>query len=158
MGFGLPAAIGAQMAVPDALVVCIAGDGSLQMNSQEMATARVNNLPIKVLLLNNSCLGMVRQWQQLFYHDRFSQTLLEDVPDFVKLGEAYGWHAARVTDPARLKEAIVDMIAADGPAILDVRVAKCELVLPMVAPGSSIEESVAARNVAPTIRPTSEEE
>ena len=103
MGFGFPAAIGAQAAYPDSLVVCLAGDGSFQMNSQEMATAKAAGLPVKVIIFDNQCLGMVRQWQQLFYHGRYSQTLFDDSPDYVKLAEAYGWHAVRVSDPAQLE-------------------------------------------------------
>ena len=154
MGFGFPAAIGAQAAYPDSLVVCLAGDGSFQMNSQEMATAKAAGLPVKVIIFDNQCLGMVRQWQQLFYHGRYSQTLFDDsIVNFVALGHAYGWHAAEVSDPAQLDEALKDLINSEGPALLNVQIAQSELVLPMVAPGSAIDESVAARNVAPTIMP-----
>lgn len=153
MGFGLPAAIGAQAGCPDSLVICLAGDGSIQMNSQEMATAYSAGLPVKVIIFDNHCLGMVRQWQQLFYHSRYSQTLFDDSVDFVTLAAAYHWHGAEVSDPAKLDDALREMIDYDGPALLNVQVSESELVLPMVAPGSSIDESVAARNVAPSIRP-----
>jgi acetolactate synthase-1/2/3 large subunit len=141
MGFGLPAAIGAQLGRPDHLVIDIAGDGSIQMNSQEMATAKINDLPVKVVVLNNGYLGMVRQWQELFYGKRYSSsTLPQDCPDFVKLAEAYGWLGLRVTDPKALDKALKAAFDHDGPALVDVRVAPEECVYPMVAPGGSIEE------------------
>ena len=141
MGFGLPAAIGAQIGRPDYLVIDIAGDGSIQMNSQEMATAAIEKLPVKVVLLNNGCLGMVRQWQELFYDKRYaSSTLAQDCPDYVKLADAYGWHGARVTDPADVDAALLAAFDYDGPALIDFRVAGDELVYPMVAPGGSIDE------------------
>ncbi len=122
MGFGFPAAIGAAVANPDAMVVCIAGDGSFQMNSQEMATAAINGVPVKVMILDNRCLGMVHQWQKLFYDKRYSQTLLEPVPDFVKLAEAYGWEGERVEAPGEVAAAIGRMLAAEGPYLLDVAI------------------------------------
>jgi acetolactate synthase-1/2/3 large subunit len=141
MGFGLPAAIGAQLGRPDHLVIDIAGDGSIQMNSQEMATAKINDLPVKVVVLNNGFLGMVRQWQELFYDRRYSSsTLPQDCPDFVKLAEAYGWLGLRVTEPKGLDKALKAAFDHNGPALVDVRVAPEECVYPMVAPGGSIEE------------------
>lgn len=141
MGFGLPAAIGAQIGRPDHLVIDIAGDGSIQMNSQEMATAAIEKLPVKVVLLNNGYLGMVRQWQELFYDRRYaSSTLAQDCPDYVKLADAYGWHGARVTDPSEVDAALQAAFDHDGPAIIDFRVAREECVYPMVAPGGSIDE------------------
>jgi len=141
MGFGLPAAIGAQIGRPDALVIDIAGDGSIQMNSQELATAAINHLPVKVIILNNGYLGMVRQWQELFYEHRYScSTLPMDCPDFVKLAEAYGAFGVRASTPADLDDALVAAFAFDGPAIVDVRVEREENVFPMVAPGGSIDE------------------
>lgn len=141
MGFGLPAAIGAQLGRPDHLVVDIAGDGSIQMNSQELATASINKLPVKVVILNNGYLGMVRQWQELFYEHRYSSsTLPQDCPDFVKLAEAYGAFGIRVSDPAELDAALTAAFDFDGPAIVDVRVMREENVFPMVAPGGSIDE------------------
>lgn len=141
MGFGLPAAIGAQLGRPDHLVIDIAGDGSIQMNSQELATAAINKLPVKVVILNNGYLGMVRQWQELFYEHRYSSsTLPQDCPDFVKLAEAYGAFGIRVTAAAELDDALAAAFAFDGPAIVDVRVEREENVFPMVAPGGSIDE------------------
>ena len=141
MGFGLPAAIGAKLGLPDHLVIDIAGDGSIQMNSQEMATARINNVPVKVVILNNGYLGMVRQWQELFYGERYASSVLgQEWPDFVKLAEAYGWLGVRVEDPAKLDEALAMAFDHDGPALVDVRVAREECVFPMVAPGGSIDE------------------
>jgi acetolactate synthase-1/2/3 large subunit len=141
MGFGLPAAIGAQLGRPDHMVIDIAGDGSIQMNSQELATAAINKLPVKVIILNNGYLGMVRQWQELFYDRRYSSsTLPQDCPDFVKLAEAYGAFGIRATTPDELDDALVAAFAHDGPAIVDVRVEREENVFPMVAPGGSIDE------------------
>jgi len=141
MGFGLPAAIGAALAKPDHLVIDIAGDGSIQMNSQEMATASINEVPVKVVILNNGYLGMVRQWQDLFYGKRYASTVLgQEFPDFVKLADAYGWHGARVTDPADVDAALQAAFDHDGPALVDFRVAAEENVYPMVAPGASIDE------------------
>ena len=115
MGFGFPAAIGAKIACPEDEVVCIAGDGSFQMNLQEMATAIVNNVPVKVLIIDNRALGMVHQWQHLFYHDRYSSTELAPVPDFVALAQAYGWQGARITHPDEIDDALDAMLASDGP-------------------------------------------
>ncbi len=141
MGFGLPAAIGAQLGRPDHLVIDIAGDGSIQMNSQELATASINKLPVKVVVLNNGYLGMVRQWQELFYERRYSSsTLPQDCPDFVKLAEAYGAFGVRATTPAELDAALIAAFEYDGPAVVDVRVEREENVFPMVAPGCSIDE------------------
>ncbi|MBN2848281.1 MAG: biosynthetic-type acetolactate synthase large subunit [Coriobacteriia bacterium] len=141
MGFGLPAAIGAQLGRPDHMVIDIAGDGSIQMNSQELATAAINKLPVKVIILNNGYLGMIRQWQELFYDKRYSSsTLPQDCPDFVKLAEAYGCFGIRATTPSELDDALVAAFAHDGPAIVDVRVEREENVFPMVAPGGSIDE------------------
>ena len=141
MGFGLPAAIGAQIGRPGHLVIDIAGDGSIQMNSQEMATAAIEKLPVKVVLLNNGYLGMVRQWQELFYDHRYaSSTLAQDCPDYVKLADAYGWLGLRVTDPAEVDAALKTAFEHDAPAIIDFRVAREECVYPMVAPGGSIDE------------------
>jgi acetolactate synthase-1/2/3 large subunit len=141
MGFGLPAAIGAQAGRPDALVIDIAGDGSIQMNSQEFATAAINGFPVKVVILNNGYLGMVRQWQELFYGRRYSASVLpQDCPDFVKLAEAYGCFGVRVTSPSELDAALMQAFDHDGPAIVDCRVVGEECVYPMVAPGASIDE------------------
>ncbi len=138
MGFGLPAALGAQIANPGSLVICVSGDGSIQMNSQEMATCAVNSLPVKVVLLNNNSLGMVRQWQQLFCDRRYACTLLEDNPDFVKLAEAYSWKGYRITRSAEIGRALEWLLSQSMPALLDVRIAIEELVLPMVVPGEAL--------------------
>ncbi len=148
MGFGFPAAIGAAVACPEKSVVCVAGDGSFQMNVQEMATAAAYGVPVKVLLMNNSCLGMVHQWQKLFYEGRYSQTELERNPDFVKLADAYGWRSERVDRPGDVDAAIERMLSADGPYLLEVVVSREQNVYPMVAPGSSIEDSLGAIDLA----------
>jgi hypothetical protein len=133
-------AIGAQLGRPDHLVIDIAGDGSIQMNSQEMATAAINGVPVKVVVINNGYLGMVRQWQELFWGNRYSSsTLPQDCPDFVKLADAYGWKGYRVSDPAELEATLREAFDAEGPAMVDVRVAREECVYPMVAPGASID-------------------
>jgi acetolactate synthase-1/2/3 large subunit len=150
MGFGLPAAIGAKLGMPDHLVIDIAGDGSIQMNSQEMATAKINDVPVKVIILNNGYLGMVRQWQELFYDKRYSSsTLDQNCPDFVKLADAYGWAGFRVSDPAELEATLVAAFEHDGPAMVDVRVTREECVYPMVAPGGSIDEMLGGVPGAP---------
>lgn len=130
MGFGLPAAAGAQLACPDSRVVCVTGDGSLQMNIQEMATIRANDLPVKVLLIDNNCLGMVRQMQEQFHDERYSQTLFTGNPDFVALARAYGWNAHKAEDAARLEDAMRQWLACEGPALLWVPIATDEDVYP----------------------------
>ncbi|WP_305118040.1 biosynthetic-type acetolactate synthase large subunit [uncultured Adlercreutzia sp.] len=148
MGFGFPAAIGAAIANPDKTVVCVAGDGSFQMNSQEMATAAINQVPVKVMIMDNRCLGMVHQWQKLFYDKRFSETLLEPVPDFVKLAEAYGWEGERVERAEEVPNAIARMLAAEGPYLLDVAISRDQNVYPMVAPGAALNNIMGAIDVA----------
>jgi acetolactate synthase-1/2/3 large subunit len=131
----------AQLGRPDALVIDVAGDGSIQMNSQEMATAMINKVPVKVVILNNGYLGMVRQWQELFYDRRYSASVLgQEWPDFVKLGEAYGWHAQRITKPEEVDAALKAAFDHEGPALIDCRIEREENVFPMVAPGGSIDE------------------
>lgn len=144
MGYGLPAAIGAAIAFPEKQVVLIAGDGSLQMNSQEMATAAVSGAAVKVVVLNNRALGMVRQWQKLFYEGRYSATELEDNPDFVKLAEAYSWHAERVEKPEEVRAAFERMLDSDVPYLIDMRISREQSVFPMVAPGASLAEAIGA--------------
>ena len=144
MGFGFPASIGASFAQPDKLVVCVAGDGSFQMNVQEMATAANYGIPVKVLILDNRALGMVRQWQSLFYGRRFEATELPENPDFVKLAEAYGWQGERVDSPDEVEEALKRLLAADGPSLLDVRIPRDCNVFPMVAPGRALTEVIGA--------------
>lgn len=142
MGFGFPAAIGAQVGCPDQLVVDIAGDGSIQMNIQELATAVQYQLPVKVIILNNGYLGMVRQWQELFYGRRYSQTTLTGNPDFVKVAEAYGATGMRLTDPKDMKEGVRKAIETPGPVFLDVRVNPEENVFPMVPAGQAINRMI----------------
>jgi acetolactate synthase I/II/III large subunit len=140
MGFGLPAAIGAQAAFPDALVVDVAGDGSIQMNIQELATAVQHCLPVKVVILNNRCLGMVRQWQELFYEKRYACTCMECAPDFVKLAEAYGALGLRATRPEEVGPVLEQGLRHGGVAIMEFVVEKEEGVYPMVPAGAPITE------------------
>jgi acetolactate synthase-1/2/3 large subunit len=140
MGFGLPAAIGAQMAFPDKTVVDIAGDGSIQMNMQEMATAVQYGLPVKVVILNNRYLGMVRQWQELFYEKRYSATSMEYAPDFVKIAEAFGATGLRATKPSQVEGVLKQGLSIDGPVIMDFAVCETECVYPMVPAGAPITE------------------
>jgi acetolactate synthase-1/2/3 large subunit len=144
MGFGLPAALGAQIAYPDKLVVDVAGDGSIQMNIQEMATAVQYCLPVKVAILNNGYLGMVRQWQQIFYDRRYSCTTMDHAPDFAKLAEAYGAVGLRATKPSEVVPVLEEAIATPRPVIMDFVVEKEENVYPMVPAGKSITEMLLA--------------
>jgi len=144
MGFGLPAAIGAQTACPGKTVVDIAGDGSIQMNIQELATAAQSGLPVKVVILNNRYLGMVRQWQQLFYDKRYHYTQVENVPDFVKLAQAYGIVGLRAEKPDEVEKVLSEGLAASGPAIMEFVVDQEECVYPMVAAGTPITEMLLA--------------
>ena len=147
MGFGFPASIGAKIGCPEAQVVCVAGDGSFQMNSQEMATAAINGVPVKVMIIDNRALGMVHQWQSLFYHKRYSFTELADNPDFVKLADAYGWRARRITKPEEIDEALDEMLASEEPYLLDVMIPRDQTVYPMVAPGAPIDDIIGALDV-----------
>jgi len=140
MGFGLPAAIGAQIACPDKLVVDIAGDGSIQMNIQEMATAVQCNLPVKVVILNNGYLGMVRQWQELFYDKRYACTCMNHAPDFVKLAEAYGAVGLRATKPEEVASVLSEGLFSPKTVIMDFIVEQEESVYPMVPAGAPITE------------------
>ena len=140
MGFGLPAAIGAQMACPDKLVIDIAGDGSIQMNIQEMATAVQCCLPVKVAILNNAYLGMVRQWQELFYGKRYVCTDMDCAPDFVKLAEAFGAVGLRASKPEEVEAVIKEGLSIPQPVIMDFRVDREESVYPMVPAGAPITE------------------
>ncbi|MDY0161890.1 biosynthetic-type acetolactate synthase large subunit [Desulfobotulus sp.] len=138
MGYGFPAAIGAQMACPDRLVVDVAGDGSIQMNIQEMATAVQNGLPVKIVILNNQYLGMVRQWQELFYKKNYSQTDMTHAPDFVKLAEAYGAKGFRTAKPEEVEAVLKKGIETPGPVIMEFVVCREECVYPMVPAGAPI--------------------
>jgi acetolactate synthase-1/2/3 large subunit len=143
MGYGFPAAIGAQMACPDKLVVDVAGDGSIQMNIQELATAVLNKLPVKVAILNNGYLGMVRQWQELFFRERYSHTKLETIPDFVKVAEAYGAVGLRATTPDEVVPVLKEALKVkDRPVFMDFVVDWKEKVYPMVPAGAAIDEMI----------------
>ena len=140
MGFGLPAAIGAQLACPDKLVVDVAGDGSIPMNIQEMTTAVQCGLPIKIVILNNGYLGMVRQWQQLFFNKCYAATCLDCAPDFVKLAEAYGAEGLRATKPEEVETVLKKGLASKNTVIMDFQVDKEECVYPMVPAGAPVTE------------------
>ncbi|MBP6555013.1 MAG: biosynthetic-type acetolactate synthase large subunit [Novosphingobium sp.] len=137
MGYGLPAAIGAQLGNPDDLVIDIAGDASIQMNIQELGTATQFRLPVKVFVLNNEWMGMVRQWQELTYESRYSSSYSDSLPDFVKLAEAYGWKGIRIEDESQLDAGIQAMIDYDGPVIVDCLVAKEANCYPMIPSGAA---------------------
>ncbi|TDQ17637.1 acetolactate synthase large subunit [Algoriphagus boseongensis] len=139
MGFALPAALGAQLYDYSRQVICVVGDGGIQMTIQELGTIMQTKAPVKIVLLNNNYLGMVRQWQQMFFDKRYSFTELDN-PDFVKLADAYGIKAQKVSDRADLKEAVEDMLIHDGPFFLEVVVEKEDNVFPMIATGCSVEE------------------
>jgi acetolactate synthase-1/2/3 large subunit len=142
MGFGLPAAMGAQIGCPDRLVCCVAGDGSVQMNMQELATCAEHQVPIKVFIMNNGYLGMVRQWQELFWDKRYSQVDMGRFPDFVKLAEAYGATGMRLEDKATLVEGMRQAIETPGPVLVDVRVTKEENTYPMIPAGQAARDMV----------------
>jgi len=144
MGFGLPAAIGAQLANPNAMVIDIAGDGSIQMNIQELATAVENKLPIKVAIINNQFLGMVRQWQELFYDKNYSGTPMTGAPDFVKLAEAYGAVGLRAEKPSEVASVIKKALKTKRPVLMDFRVEPEECVYPMVPAGAATTEMLLA--------------
>ncbi|TMK75081.1 MAG: biosynthetic-type acetolactate synthase large subunit [Actinobacteria bacterium] len=142
MGFGLPAAIGAKVACPDETVVCLAGDGSLVMVCQEFATAAHHDIPVKVFLMNNGYMGMVRQWQELFWEKRYSSVELGDSPDWVKLAEAFGWAAMRCDDKRELTGQMRTAIETDGPVLLDVHVDREENCFPMIPAGAAARDMV----------------
>jgi acetolactate synthase-1/2/3 large subunit len=142
MGYGMPAAVGAQLAHPDSLVIDIAGEASIQMCIQELSTAVQYGLPIKIFILNNEWMGMVRQWQQLLHGERYSQSYSESLPDFVKLAEAYGAVGIRCSDPAELDAKIQEMIDSPRPVVFDCRVEKLENCLPMIPSGKAHNEMI----------------
>jgi acetolactate synthase-1/2/3 large subunit len=160
MGFGLPAAMGAKVANPEKLVIDIDGDGSFQMNIQEMGTCFCEEIPVKVLLLNNQHLGMVVQWEDRFHASNRAHTYLgpihhpetvgkgvgispeERYPDFVSIAKGYGWQGRTVAEKSELREALVEMIEADGPYLLDVMVPYQEHVLPMTPPGGTVQDMI----------------
>jgi len=142
MGFGFPAAIGAQLGRPDELVVSIVGDGGFQMTLQELSVIKERNLPVKVIIINNEALGMVRQWQEKFYEERYSESLLTENPDFVKLAESYGVKGVRVNNEDDVPKVLEDVFSYNGPVVVDCRVVKRECVFPMVAPGTGNHEMI----------------
>jgi acetolactate synthase I/II/III large subunit len=142
MGFGLPAAMGAKVGCPDDTVVCIAGDGSVQMNMQELATCAQEGIAIKVFIMNNGYLGMVRQWQELFWDNRYSHVDMGQYPDFVKLAEAYGATGLRLTDKTTLVDDMRTALETEGPVLVDVRVSREENVYPMIPAGQAARDMV----------------
>ena len=140
MGYGLPAALGVQMAHPDALVICVSGEASVQMNIQELSTAVQYRLPVKLLILNNHYMGMVRQWQELFFGDRHSESYMDALPDFVKLAESYGIKGLRCTDLSNVDAILQEMIAHQGPVVVDMQVDPKENVYPMIPAGAAHNE------------------
>jgi acetolactate synthase-1/2/3 large subunit len=140
MGYGLPAAMGVQIAHPGATVIDVAGEASILMNIQEMSTLVQYRLPVKIFILNNQWMGMVRQWQELNHGNRYSQSYSEALPDFVKLAEAFGAHGLRVTDPADLDATITKMLEIPGPVIVDVAVDQTENCFPMIPSGAAHNE------------------
>lgn len=141
MGYGLGAAIGAKVGCRDKVVINIAGDGCFRMNMNELATATRYNIPVIEVILNNHVLGMVRQWQDLFYGQRYSATVLEDVTDFVKVSEGMGAKAYRVTDPESFDKALKEAIELNIPCVIECVIGKDDKVFPMVAPGAAISEA-----------------
>ncbi|AXD59643.1 acetolactate synthase 2 catalytic subunit [Salmonella enterica] len=140
MGFGLPAAVGAQVARPNDTVICISGDGSFMMNVQELGTVKRKQLPLKIVLLDNQRLGMVRQWQQLFFQERYSETTLTDNPDFLMLASAFGIPGQHITRKDQVEAALDTMLASEGPYLLHVSIDELENVWPLVPPGASNSE------------------
>jgi acetolactate synthase I/II/III large subunit len=145
MGFGLPASIGAQLASPDSIVLSISGDGGFQMCTQELAVIREQNLPIKIIILNNSSLGMVRQWQEIFYESRFSHSKFSSQPDFVKLADAYGIKGYVIEDEAQAESIFNEVLTNNEPVLLDIRIDPDENVYPMIAPGKGHHEMVGVK-------------
>ncbi len=142
MGFGLPAAMGAQVGCPEQTVVCISGDGSIQMNMQELATCAQNEIPVKIFIMNNGYLGMVRQWQELFWDNRYSHVDMGTFPDFVKVAEAYGATGMRLTEKSSLVADMKTALETPGPVMVDVRVTREENTYPMIAPGQPARDMV----------------
>ena len=158
MGYGLPSAMGVQVAHPDALVIDIAGEASIQMNIQEMATLCQNRLPVKVFILNNQYLGMVRQWQELIHGGRYSESHMTGHPDFVKLAEAFGAVGLRTDKPAELDDVIREMLATDRPVIADIRTDASENCFPMIMPGMAHNEMVLGPEDKAMEKPGSEDD
>ncbi len=150
MGYGLPAATGVQVAHPDALVVDVSGEASFLMNMQEMSTISQYKLPIKLFILNNQWMGMVRQWQELLHGSRYSESYTDSLPDFIKLAEAFGWTGLIANDPGELESVIDRMIQVDGPVIADIRVDQKENCFPMIPSGAAHNEMLMGPNAAQT--------
>ena len=144
MGYGFPAAIGAQIAHPDALVIDVAGEASIQMNIQELSTAMQFNLPVKIFIMNNQWMGMVRQWQELLHGQRYSHSYSESLPDFVKLAEAYGGIGLRAEKPSELDDVIQTMLKTDRVTIVDVMIDQKENCFPMIPSGAAHNEMILA--------------
>jgi acetolactate synthase-1/2/3 large subunit len=144
MGYGLPAAMGAQAAFPHRQVIAVCGDGGFQMNLQEMATLVQNQLPVKICIMNNNYLGMVRQWQELFFDKRYSHTVMDLPIDFVMLAKAFGAVGFHVTKPGEVEETIKQAFKTPGPVIMEFKIAREEKVLPMVPAGASLNQMVLA--------------
>jgi acetolactate synthase-1/2/3 large subunit len=142
MGFGMPAAIGAHFARPDRLVVAICGDGGFQMTMQELSVIAEHRLPVKVVIINNSYLGMVRQWQQIFYNSRYSATDLSVSPDYGKLAEAFGIRGYTIRQPDDLPDILEKELLSSEPVLFNIHVAAEENVYPMVPPGAAIKDMI----------------
>jgi acetolactate synthase-1/2/3 large subunit len=147
MGFGMPAAVGAQIAMPDKKVISISGDGGFQMTFQELMMLKQYNLPVKVIILNNSFLGMVRQWQEIFNEKRYSFVDLDHNPDFIKIGEAYGIKSVKIANKKDLKSKLKKLIESDEAVLIEFIVEKEENVYPMIPAGTSVEQMVGKRGV-----------
>lgn len=145
MGFGFPAAIGAQLGAPDELVVAVVGDGGFQMTLQELSVLKEQQLPVKVIIVNNEALGMVRQWQESFYEERYSESLFVENPDFVKLAESYGIRGVRIEKEADAPAMLEEVFAYNGPVVVDCRVEQKECVYPMIAPGKGLHEMIGVK-------------
>ena len=142
MGYGFPSAIGVQIAHQEKPVICVTGEASFMMNIQEISTIAQYNLPVKVLILNNSCMGMVRQWQEMFHGERYSESKMQGMPDFIKLAESYGIKGLRATNVGEVDKVIAEMLATDGPVIVDMVVDPNENVYPMIPAGACHNEIV----------------
>jgi acetolactate synthase-1/2/3 large subunit len=142
MGFGFPAAMGAKFARPDELVICVAGDGSFQMNMQELATAVENKMDLKIIVLNNRHHGMVRQWQTMFFNKNYSASYFEVLPDFVKLAESFGAKGIKITRPDKLEETLKEGLYTEGVVLMEIVVDCEEMVYPMIAPGGAMNEMI----------------
>lgn len=145
MGFGFPASIGAQLAKPDELVVAIVGDGGFQMTLQELSILQERRLPVKIIIVNNAALGMVRQWQEKFYSERYSESIFSIQPNFVKLAESYEIKGVKIESQEDFKSQITDLLHHDGPVLIDARVLQQENVYPMIAPGKGLHEMIGVK-------------